>query len=101
MNRMQQSLVCFCAIVAAACSGPPGGSFYGTWIPGTPDIVWNVIALHDVRGCADVAYQQHSRDKALYAVSCTSTSNEWRYYLVDVDRKVIAPASLDQIYGYR
>lgn len=101
MTPFRQALVAISALAAAACSGPPGGSFYGTWIPGTPDTVWNVIALHDVRGCADVAYQQHSRDKALYAVSCTSTANEWRYYLVDVDRRIIVQATLDQIYSQR
>ncbi len=58
-----------------------------------------MIADHDVRGCADVTYHQHSRDKALYAVSCTCTRNEWRYYLTDVDRGVIVPATLDKIYS--
>lgn len=101
MKGIRQAVGAVSALVAAACGGPPGGSFYGTRIPGTPGIVWSVIAYDDVRGCADVAYQQHSRDKALYAVSCTSASNEWRYYLVNVDRKTIVQATLDQIYGLR
>lgn len=85
-------------IIGAALLGlltPPGIAFAqsdypGEWQEGFHAGISRALAKHQVRGCTQIRYKEHTSQSGTFLVECSEEGNEdWTAYRVNVSERAV------------